>query len=73
MSGVLKQNKGHITIEGLDNIKDRSEINKMLGICPQQNIIYKNLTVYEMLLFIGKSKSKIAMGDLDRQIDQMLK
>jgi ABC-2 type transport system ATP-binding protein len=47
MSGLLKPDKGNITI----NCRDRS---RSIGICPQHIVIWENLTCFEQILYMGK-------------------
>jgi ABC-2 type transport system ATP-binding protein len=47
MSGLLRPDKGSVTIDS----KDRG---KSIGICPQHIVIWENLTCLEQVLFMGK-------------------
>jgi ABC-2 type transport system ATP-binding protein len=47
MSGLLKPDKGRVTI-------DSSDRGKSIGICPQHIVIWENLTCFEQILFMGK-------------------
>jgi ABC-2 type transport system ATP-binding protein len=47
MSGLLKPDKGTVTIEGRDG-------GKSIGICPQHIVVWDNLTCYEQILYLGK-------------------
>lgn len=47
MSGLLKPDKGNITI----NCRDRG---RSIGICPQHIVIWENLTCFEQILYMGK-------------------
>ncbi len=50
-AGMIKPFSGHITINGLDTVKDRSKIKRLLGYMPQRFGLYKDLTVLENLHF----------------------
>jgi ABC-2 type transport system ATP-binding protein len=47
MSGLLKPDKGRVTIDSRDR-------GKSIGICPQHIVIWENLTCFEQILFMGK-------------------
>jgi len=47
MSGLLKPDKGTVTIDSRDR-------GKSIGICPQHIVIWENLTCLEQILFMGK-------------------
>ncbi|CAM4944466.1 unnamed protein product [Rotaria socialis] len=52
--GMLEPTSGHVTIEGLDSRMHIEQIRKILGFCPQYDILYDDLSVQEHLELIGK-------------------
>ncbi|CAF4647910.1 unnamed protein product, partial [Rotaria magnacalcarata] len=53
---------GHITIEGLDNRMHIEQIRKILGFCPQYDILYDDLSVQEHLELIGKVSTQLRIS-----------
>ena len=61
---LLLPTKGEIEIEGLDIIKNREDIKKIINVSPQETAVAPNLTVYENLDFFAgiyniKNKDKV--------------
>jgi len=54
LSCYLKPDDGTAYIAGFDVVKEHKEVKKNIGIVPQENIFYNELTVYENLKFFGK-------------------
>ncbi|CAF4147319.1 unnamed protein product [Rotaria sp. Silwood2] len=52
--GMLEPTSGRVTVEGLDNRTHIQEVRKILGFCPQFDILYDDLSVKEHLELIGK-------------------
>ncbi|MGQ4875561.1 MAG: ATP-binding cassette domain-containing protein [Promethearchaeia archaeon] len=50
----MKPTSGTAKINGFDVVKESKEIKKFIGICPQENIFYEELSVYQNLIFFGK-------------------
>lgn len=63
LTGMIPMSEGEAKIMGFDLSEKMGKIRKIIGVCPQQNILFKNLTVYEhMQLFAtikNEKKSKI--------------
>ncbi|XP_018325058.1 retinal-specific ATP-binding cassette transporter [Agrilus planipennis] len=58
LTGMIQLTSGEIEINGTiigpnSGNKDLDEIRNLLGLCPQQNLHFKDLTVFEHLLFFG--------------------
>jgi ABC-2 type transport system ATP-binding protein len=47
MSGLLKSDGGHVTI-------DCNDQSRSLGICPQNIVVWENLTCFEQIVYMGK-------------------
>jgi ABC-type sugar transport system ATPase subunit len=52
--GLTNPSKGTIQIGGLDISKEKNEAVKTLGLCPQFDVLYEDLTVEEHLLFYAR-------------------
>lgn len=63
ISGLLAKTTGKINIMGMDNSEKEDEIKKVMGICPQTNPLYPELTVSEHLWLYAKIKG---MTDNDK-------
>ena len=51
--GFLPPTSGTAYINGLDINKDIDAIRRAIGLCPQHNILFDNLTVKEHLVFFS--------------------
>lgn len=54
LSCYLKPTSGEGRVNNFDVVKEATEVKKHIGIAPQENIFYEELTVYENLMFFGK-------------------
>lgn len=54
ISGFIPPTKGTAIINGCDIRKNIDGVRKYLGLCPQHNILFDNLTVEEHLWFFAK-------------------
>lgn len=75
ISGLLEQSAGSITILGQDSREDAKSNRKILGVCPQTNPIYDNLTCKEHLVLYATIKSKegkIDSKQTEKDIDDIL-
>jgi len=50
----LKPTDGIARVDNFDVVKEANEVKKHIGICPQENIFYDELSVYQNLMFFGK-------------------
>uniref|UniRef100_H2T045 ATP binding cassette subfamily A member 3 n=1 Tax=Takifugu rubripes TaxID=31033 RepID=H2T045_TAKRU len=71
LTGLFPPSSGRAYINGYDICQDMALIRRSLGLCPQHDVLFDNLTVREHLLFYaqlkGYSKGKIP-GEVDRII-----
>ncbi|CAK4964438.1 unnamed protein product [Aphanomyces euteiches] len=71
LTGMIPVSSGDATIDGLSLNDDRAEIRESLGMCPQHDVLYAELTVEEHLLFYGKIKGY--RGDvLETEVEQKI-
>jgi ABC-type multidrug transport system ATPase subunit len=52
--GLINPSRGTIQIGGMDISKEKNEAVKTLGLCPQFDVLYEDLTVEEHLLFYAR-------------------
>lgn len=53
--GLLKADAGNIILDGKSMSKNYKEIKNLIGLCPQEIIIWEQLTCFEQLKFVGIS------------------
>lgn len=71
ISGLLKPTSGTATIFGLDIRSDMDKIHSMMGVCPQDNLIWERLTADETTRFYGRLKG-LSGKALDDAVTQTL-
>ena len=54
MCGYLPPSQGSIYINGIDLYRNFDSLNKLIGYVPQSDIVYDNLTLYDMLSYTAK-------------------
>lgn len=54
MCGYLKPDKGTVLINGVDLYQNFDSLKSIVGYVPQSDIVYDNLTLYDMLLYTAK-------------------
>ena len=57
LSGYLSPSNGEISINNLNIIKDSNEIKKIIGYLPENNPLYDDMMVYDLLEFIAKIRN----------------
>ena len=74
LSCYLKPTSGNAFVAGFEVVEERSDVKKHIGIAPQENIFYDELTVYENLMFFGNMYTidsnvlKVRANDLIKKI-----
>ncbi|XP_041985111.1 ATP-binding cassette sub-family A member 17-like isoform X2 [Aricia agestis] len=58
ITGMLSPSEGSVYIEGLDASRDRDAVRKQLGLCPQHNLFFSDLTVLEHVMFYTLLKGR---------------
>ncbi len=61
LTTVLKPDSGTVTLDGLELMKNRERIRAIIGVCPQENVIYEELTAAENVRFVAR------MHDLSKE------
>lgn len=54
MCGYLKPTEGEVFINGVNLYRNFDSLKKLIGYVPQSDIVYDNLTLYDMLLYTAK-------------------
>ena len=72
LTGLIDPSSGAAFVDGKDVSTEMSEIRKDLGVCPQHDILYPELTVKEHLRLFGTFKG-IPDSELEGAVDEMIK
>jgi len=72
LSGLIDKSSGQISILGLDSQDDADKIRHVMGVCPQVNPIYDNLTVSEHLKLYAVVKSSNSTLPSQEELDKIL-
>ncbi|XP_075213435.1 phospholipid-transporting ATPase ABCA1-like isoform X2 [Lycorma delicatula] len=72
LTGLFAPTSGTAYINGLDIRSDMDIIRNSLGMCPQHNVLFDQLTVEEHLLFYSRLRGKQNFSDVIAEIDQMI-
>jgi multidrug efflux pump subunit AcrB/ABC-type multidrug transport system ATPase subunit len=70
--GILEQNYGKITINGLDAARHREELQGLIGYLPQEFGTYENMTAREFLDYQAILKGLTDAGERRRMVDYVL-
>ncbi len=54
MCGYLKPTQGEVYINGVDLYRNFDSLKKLIGYVPQSDIVYDNLSLYDMLMYTAK-------------------
>lgn len=69
---LMKPTSGKITIDGIDLMKDRKEIRKMLGYLPQDFAFFSKLKTYEFLDYTARLAGIKSKRERAETVDKML-
>jgi ATP-binding cassette subfamily A (ABC1) protein 3 len=72
ISGLLTKTQGSVRILGKNRDTELDGIRKMIGVCPQTNPIYSELTVYEHMELYAKIKGRENGPEIKIEIDTIL-
>ncbi|XP_037693121.1 ATP-binding cassette sub-family A member 13 [Choloepus didactylus] len=73
LTGLYPPTSGTIFINGKNLQTDMASIRRELGVCPQQDVLFDNLTVLEhLLLFASIKEPRWTMKELHQQINKTL-
>lgn len=68
LTGLYQPTAGTAFIKGKDIRTDMNAIRNSLGMCPQHNVLFNELTVKEHITFFSKLKGMKKQSDIDEQI-----
>jgi ABC-type glutathione transport system ATPase component len=74
LTGVFPPTSGHAFINGYDIRTDIDKVHLNLGVCPQFNILWEDLTVEEHLLFYSRLKGippALEKGHVERSMQEV--
>ncbi|KAK4877002.1 hypothetical protein RN001_009508 [Aquatica leii] len=71
LTGMISPSGGTATVNGCDVRTDIDGVRRSLGICPQHNILFDELTVEEHLYFFGRLKG-VPKQEIDNEIYKYL-
>ncbi|XP_058142595.1 phospholipid-transporting ATPase ABCA3 [Dasypus novemcinctus] len=71
LTGLFPPTRGRAYIGGYEISQDMAQIRKSLGLCPQHDILFDNLTVAEHLSFYAQLKG-LPRGKCPEEVEQML-
>ena len=74
MCGYLPPSKGDVYINGINLYKNFDSIKKLIGYVPQSDIVYDNLTLYDMLFYTSKLRlpKDVTGPERERAIDRAI-
>ena len=73
LTGLITPTAGDATIDGLSisSAPDMSEIRTSLGVCPQTNVVFEQLTPTQHLVLYGKLKG-LEGAELQDEVNDLL-
>lgn len=71
LTGMMKPTKGSVVIDNYDLRTNINKVRQSLGFCPQHNIIFDHLTVYEHLYFFSHLKS-LPENQIENEIEKYI-
>ncbi|RHY18714.1 hypothetical protein DYB32_010340, partial [Aphanomyces invadans] len=74
LTGMLPASSGDASVHGLSLRRDLPAIRQSLGMCPQHDVLYAELTVYEHLIFYGRIKGyrgKALEDEVENKINEV--
>ncbi|KAF7654765.1 hypothetical protein LDENG_00065320, partial [Lucifuga dentata] len=72
LTGLFPPTSGTALINGYDIRTDMDSIRKFLGMCPQHNVLFNELTVEEHIYFYARLKGR-SRDEVKIEMDQMIK
>ncbi|XP_037549875.1 phospholipid-transporting ATPase ABCA1-like [Nematolebias whitei] len=72
LTGLFPPTSGTALISGYDIRTDIDIIRKYLGMCPQHNVLFNELTVEEHIYFYARLKGR-SRSEVESEMDQMIK
>jgi ATP-binding cassette, subfamily A (ABC1), member 3 len=70
--GMISPSSGTALVNGKDIRKDINAVRASIGLCPQHNILFDDLTVREHISFFSRLKG-LHHSEVDREVDKYVK
>ena len=67
MCGYLPPTQGEVFINGIDLYRNFDSLKKLVGYVPQSDIVYDNLTLYDMLSYTAKLRLSPDISETERE------
>lgn len=67
MCGYLKPASGQVFINGIDLYENFASLQKLVGYVPQSDIVYDNLSLYDMLLYTAQMRLPADISQQERE------
>ncbi|XP_074478981.1 phospholipid-transporting ATPase ABCA1 isoform X1 [Sebastes fasciatus] len=71
LTGLFPPTSGTALINGYDILTNMDSIRKYLGMCPQHNVLFNDLTVEEHIYFYARLKGR-SRDEVKNEMDQMI-
>lgn len=68
ITGLARPTSGKILINDLDIVQETKEARKVIGFCPQHNLLFDDLTVFEHLKFFAQLKNNYDESEIDEML-----
>ncbi|XP_072932013.1 phospholipid-transporting ATPase ABCA3-like [Epargyreus clarus] len=72
LTGMVPPTSGSATINGYNIVTETEQARKSLGICPQHNVLFPDLTVAEHIIFYSRLKG-VHRSKIDEEVDHFVK
>jgi ATP-binding cassette subfamily A (ABC1) protein 3 len=69
ITGLIEPSLGNIMINDIDIVKNTNEARKCIGLCPQHNLLFDDMTVYEHLKFFSKLKENFNENEINNMLE----
>ncbi|KAJ8718119.1 hypothetical protein PYW07_006049 [Mythimna separata] len=56
ITGMTSATEGQVFVDGKDTVKQKKEVRKNIGLCPQHNLLFEDLTVQQNIMFFTMLK-----------------
>lgn len=71
LTGMIPPSRGTAIIEGYDIRTEMAQVRDSLGLCPQHNILFDELTVKEHIYFYSRLKG-LSTEEIDQEINKYI-
>ena len=69
ITGICEPTSGTVLINDKDIVINTKEARSVLGYCPQHNLLFEDLTVYEHLKFFSKLKQNFNETEINKMLE----